>query len=107
MSTAYNKNEVDIQSLQSVRHNLIAKDITLQRIKRRHTAIGFINQLDIPAGLKDLIINHGFTLDLLQSIQPSDLAEDLGIDKDVAKLICNSARRGRADRFEAKVAIEP
>ncbi len=77
MSTAYDKNEVDIQSLQSVRHNLIAKDITLQRIKRRHTAIGFINQLDIPAGLKDLIINHGFTLDLLQSIQPSDLAEDL------------------------------
>jgi hypothetical protein len=87
MSTAYNKNEVDIQSLQSVRHNLIAKDITLQRIKRRQTAIGFINQLDIPAGLKDLIINHGFTLDLLQSIQPSDLAEDLGIDKDVASQV--------------------
>ncbi len=88
MSTAYNRNEVDIQSsLQSVRHNLIAKDITLQRIKQRQTAIGFINQLDIPAGLKDLIINHGFTSDLLQSIHPSDLAEDLGIDKDVAKLI--------------------
>jgi len=49
MSTAYNRNEVDIQSsLQSVRHNLIAKDITLQRIKQRQTAIGFINQLDIP-----------------------------------------------------------
>src|ERR1700693_6274493 len=108
MSTAYNKNEVDIQSLQSVRHNLIAKDITLQRIKRRHTAIGFINQLDIPAGLKDLIINHGFTLDLLQSIQPSDLAEDLGIDKDVAKLICDAARRlTRADRVENKLTIEP
>jgi len=88
MSTAYNRNEVDIQSsLPSVRHKLIAKDITLQRIKQRQTAIGFINQLDIPAGLKDLIINHGFTSDLLQSIHPSDLAEDLGIDKDVAKLI--------------------
>ena len=46
MSTAYNRNEVDIQSsLQSVRHKLIAKDITLQRIKQRQTAIGFINQL--------------------------------------------------------------
>jgi len=88
MSTAYNRNEVDIQSsLQSVRHKLIAKDITLQRIKQRQTAIGFINKLDITAGLKDLIINHGFTSDLLQSIHPSDLAEDLGIDKDVAKLI--------------------
>ncbi len=108
MSTAYNRNEVDIQSsLQSVRHNLIAKDITLQRIKQRQTAIGFINQLDIPAGLKDLIINHGFTLDLLQNIQPSDLAEDLGIEKDIAKIICDTARRLlRADRFETKVTIE-
>lgn len=93
MSTAYNRNEVDIQSsLQSVRHKLIAKDITLQRIKQRQTAIGFINRLNTPAGLKDLIINYGFTSDLLQSIHPSDLAEDLGIDKDVAKLICDAAR---------------
>ncbi|MDQ6862310.1 MAG: hypothetical protein M3044_00655 [Thermoproteota archaeon] len=108
MSTAYNRNEVDIQSsLQSVRHNLIAKDITLQRIKQRQTSIGFINQLDIPTGLKDLIINHGFASDLLQNIQPSDLAEGLGIDKDVAKLICDAARRLlRADRFETKVTIE-
>ena len=96
MSAAYDKNEVDIQySLQSVRHSLIAKDITLQRIKQRQTTIDFINQLDIPAGLKDLIISHGFTLDLLQSTQTSDLAEALGIDKDVAKLICDAARRAR------------
>jgi hypothetical protein len=94
MSTAYDKNEVDIQySLQSVRHNLIAKHITLQRIKQRQTTIDFINQLDIPTGLKDLIINHGFTLNLLQSTKPIDLAEALGIDKDVAKLICDAARR--------------
>jgi hypothetical protein len=104
MSAAYNRNEVDIQSsLQSVMHNLIAKDITLQRIKQRQTARGFINQLNIPTGLKDLIINHGFTSDLLQSIQPSDLAEGLGIDKDLAKLICEAARRlMRADRFDTK-----
>jgi len=75
--------------------------------KQRQTAIG-INQLDMPAGLKDLIINHGFILDLLRCIQPSDLAEDLGIDKDVAKLICDAARRlTRADRFENKLTIEP
>lgn len=109
MSTAYDRSGVDIQSsLQSVRHNLIAKDITLQRIKQRQTAIGFINQLDIPAGLKDLIINHGFTSDLLQSRQPSELAEDLGIDKDVARLICDAARRlMRADKYETKVPIDP
>lgn len=63
----------------------------------------FINQRDIQAGLKDLIINHGFTMDFLQSIQPSDSAEDLGIDKDVAKLICDAARRLMlADRLETK-----
>ena len=83
MSAAYDKNEVD------------TKDITLQRIKQRQTTIDFINQLDIPAGLKDLIISHGFTLDLLQGTQPTDLAEALGIDKDVAKLICDAARRAR------------
>ena len=37
----------------------------------------------MPEGLKELIINHGFTLDLLLNIQPTDLAEVLGIDKDV------------------------
>ncbi|HET7149411.1 MAG TPA: hypothetical protein VFI73_13050 [Candidatus Nitrosopolaris sp.] len=107
MSAAYTKNEVDIQSsVQSVRHNLISKEITLQTIKQRQIAIGFVNQLDIPPGLKDLIINHGFTLDLLLSTQPTDLAKDLGIDKDVAKLIWDAARRLRAGRFETKVAIE-
>ena len=104
MSTAYNRNEVNIQSsLQSVRHNLIVKGITLQKIKQRQTAICIINQRDIQAGLKDLIINHGFTMDFLQSIQPSDSAEGLGIDKDVAKLICDAARRLMlADRFDTK-----
>jgi len=56
---------VDIQLLQSVRHKLIAKNITLQSIKQRQTTTALINQLDIPEGLKELIISHGFTLDLL------------------------------------------
>ena len=73
--------------------DLIAKDIILQSIKQRQVSIDFINQLDMPAGLKELIINHGFTLDLLLNIQPTDLAETVGIDKDVAKIITEATKR--------------
>ena len=84
---------VDIQLLQSVRHKLIAKNITLQSIKQRQTTTTLVNQLDIPEGLKELIISHGFTLDLLLGLQPIDLAQTLGIDNDVAKMIINATRR--------------
>lgn len=85
----------DVQSWQSVRHKLLAKDITLQNIKQRQTTISFVNQLDIAEGLKELIINHGYTLDLLLASNPSDLAETLGIDNDVAKMIIDATRRSQ------------
>ncbi len=84
MNAKFDKHGVDIQSLQSVRHTLIAKNITLQSIKQRKTTTDFVNQLDIPEGLKELIINHGFTLDLLLGLHPIDLAQTLGIDNDVS-----------------------
>ncbi|PWU78913.1 MAG: hypothetical protein DLM72_20115 [Candidatus Nitrosopolaris wilkensis] len=84
---------VDIQLLQSVRHKLIAKNITLQSIKQRQTTTTLVNQLDIPEGLKELIISHGFTLDLLLGLHPTALAQTLGIDNDVAKMIINATRR--------------
>ena len=83
----------DSQSLQSVRHKLIAKDITLQNIKQRQTTITFVNQLDIAEGLKELLINHGYTLDLLLGSGPISLAETLGIDNDVAKMIIDATKR--------------
>ena len=93
MNSTY-ANEVDIQaSLQSVRHNLRAKDIILQSIKQRQTIIHFTNRLDIPVALRDLVVNHGFTLDVLLNIRLVDLAEALGIDKDVAKIISDAAKR--------------
>jgi hypothetical protein len=54
-----------------------------------------INQLDIADGLKELLINHGFTLELLQNISSSaaDLAETLCIDKYVAKIIIDAAKK--------------
>lgn len=93
MNPTLDKHGVDVQSLQSVRHTLIAKNITLQSIKQRKTTIDFVNQLDIPEGLKELIINHGFTLDLLLGLHPMDLAQTLGIDNDVAKMIIDATRR--------------
>ena len=104
MNSTY-ANEVDIQaSLQSVRHNLRAKDIILQSIKQRQTIIHFTNRLDIPVALRDLVVNHGFTLDVLLNIHPFDLAEALGIDKDVAKIISDAAKGlEKREQFETKL----
>ena len=46
-----------------------------------------IDQLDIPAGLKELLISHGFTIEQLAKMKSSDIAETLNIDEDVARLI--------------------
>ena len=93
MNAKYDKHRIEIQTLQSTRHTLIAKNITLQGIKQRKTSTDFVNQLDIPEGLKELIINHGFTLDLLLGFHPIDLAQTLGIDNNVAKMIIDATRR--------------
>jgi hypothetical protein len=46
-----------------------------------------INQLDIPSGLKDLLIGRGFTIKQLVSMKSNEIAKDLNIDEDVARLI--------------------
>ena len=50
-----------------------------------------INQLDVADGLRNLLISHGFTLKLLLSITSTDLAEILGIDEYVARMIIDAA----------------
>ena len=52
-----------------------------------------INSLDIADGLKELLIKYRYTLEELSSISYSKLAELLGIDLYVAKLICTAARK--------------
>lgn len=90
----FDKDEVDIQSSrQTVRHKLIAKNITLQTIKQRQDTINFVNQLDLPTGLRELLIIRGFTLDLLLNMRPIDLAETLGIDRDVAEIVIHAAKK--------------
>jgi|ERR687898_1984941 N-acetylglucosamine-6-phosphate deacetylase len=46
-----------------------------------------INSLDIADGLKELLTEHGFTLEELLNISSSELAESLGIDKYIAQII--------------------
>jgi hypothetical protein len=101
MNATFDEHRIDIQSLHSIRHTLIAKNITLQSIKQRKTTTDFVNQLDIPEGLKELIINHGFTLDLLLNFHPIDLAQTLGIDHNVAKMIIDATRHA-ISRLDSK-----
>ena len=50
-----------------------------------------IDQLGVAEGLKELLLTCGLTLELLQNMSSNDLAETLGIDKYVARIIINSA----------------
>ena len=50
-----------------------------------------INHLDIAEGLKDILLIHSFDLESLLIIRPHHLAEMLGIDEYVAKIIIGGA----------------
>jgi hypothetical protein len=50
-----------------------------------------INQLDIADCLKDFLISHGFTPELLLNMSAHNLAKKLGIDEYVARMITQTA----------------
>ena len=52
-----------------------------------------ILELEIADGLKELLMDYGFTSRRILKIQSSDLASMLGIDDYIAKIICNAAKR--------------
>jgi hypothetical protein len=58
-----------------------------------------INSLDIADGLKELLIKYGFTLEALSNMPSSELAESLGIDQYIAKIICTAARKLSDDNY--------
>lgn len=66
----------------------------LSGIKENLVVTDLINQLDIPDGLKELLINSGFTLKSLLNTSTSDFAKTLGIDEYVAKLISDAVNKG-------------
>ena len=49
--------------------------------------------LEIADGLKELLIDYGFTRRRILKIQSSDLASMLGIDDYIGKIISNAAKR--------------
>ena len=54
-----------------------------------------VKELEIADGLKELLIDYGFTRRRILKLQSSDLASILGIDDYIAKIICNAAKRKR------------
>ena len=52
-----------------------------------------ILELEIADGLKELLMDYGFTRRRILKIQSSDLASMLGFDDYIAKIICNAAKR--------------
>ena len=53
--------------------------------------IDTVDQLGIAEGLKELLLTYCFKLELLRSMSSNDLAEILGIDKYIARIIINAA----------------
>jgi hypothetical protein len=54
-----------------------------------------VKELELADGLKELLMDYGFTSRRILKIPSSDLASILGIDDYIAKIICNAAKRKR------------
>jgi len=90
MGTTSRRNEVDTflsPSTPDSLHNL-TRSLTIEAYDDEDNVI---NHLDIAEGLKDALVRYGFKLDSLLIMQPNNLAQILGIDEYVAKLIISAA----------------
>lgn len=52
-----------------------------------------LNNLNIPNGLKEMLIEHQFTITRLHDISPEDLSVTLGIDTSVARIIIDAVKK--------------
>jgi hypothetical protein len=57
-----------------------------------------INKLNIPNGLKEMLIDHQLTIGRLHDISPQDLSMTLGIDASVAKIIIDAVKEIHNDK---------
>jgi CheY-like chemotaxis protein len=91
MGTTSRRNEVDTFLSSSAPDSL--NNLTQSRAIEAYNGNegdNIINHLDIAEGLKDALVRYGFKLDSLLIMQPDNLAEILGIDEYVAKLIISA-----------------
>lgn len=52
-----------------------------------------IDHITIPIGLKDVLNKAGFTIESILNNNPSKIAQDLGIDEYVGKIIFDETKR--------------
>lgn len=52
-----------------------------------------ITKLNIANGLKEILINHQFTVERLCKLSAEDLSRALGIDDSVARIILDAAKK--------------
>ncbi len=52
-----------------------------------------IDHITIPLGLKDVLNKAGFTIESILNNDPSNIAQDLGIDEYVGKIIFDETKR--------------
>lgn len=81
--------------MQKNEHNVI--DFTsfypTQYRRRLLSNDAIINQLEIPEALRNLLITHRITWDMLIELDSSDLAKILQIDEYIARLIIQSTKK--------------
>ncbi len=65
----------------------------LGTLKEELEVTDLINRLEIADGLKELLINNGFTLKSLINSSTSDFAKILGIDEYIAKLLSDAVNK--------------
>ena len=87
MSIAIKTDNAIIQSSKSFNSLL---NSMRQRQPHLISYIDAVDQLDIAEGLKELLLAYGFRLELLESMSSNDLAEILGIDEYIARIIIQS-----------------
>jgi hypothetical protein len=54
-----------------------------------------LNELDLAHGLIELLVENDFTAELLMDTSSSELSKTLGIDQEVAALICKAAAKNK------------
>ena len=54
-----------------------------------------LNELDLAHGLIDLLVENDFTVESLTDTSSSELSKTLGIDQEVAALICKAAAKNK------------
>ena len=87
MSIAIKTDNVIIQSSKSFSSLL---NSMRQRQPQLIRYIDAVDQLDIAEGLKELLLLYSIRLELLESMSSNDLAEILGIDEYIARIIIQS-----------------